>query len=122
MHLLEERTAALNTLIAAGEGLKAIELFYADQVTMQENDESPRVGKATCLAHEEQNLRKVKAFSAKLLNQAIDVRKMVVFSEWEITVNAINGKVFRLTEVSVQHWENGWIVSEKFYYKEIKFF
>ena len=117
MTTLEIKTAELNNLISTGETLKAIELFYSNDVSMQENEETPRIGKQKCLDHEKQNLQKVKQLSGKLLNQAI--HENVVFSEWEIIFTDKNDKTFKLTEVSVQHWVEGQIEKEKFYYKEI---
>jgi lactam utilization protein B len=116
---LEIKTARLNELISNGEGLKAIESFYAEKVIMQENEEIPRFGKQACLENEKQNLKRVKTVSGKLLNQAIDFRKNVVLSEWEIICITHDDKKWKLTEVSVQQWEDGMIVREKFYYKDL---
>lgn len=114
---LEIKTTELNNLIFNGETLKAIELFYSENVSMQENEETPRVGKSKCLDNEKQNLKNVKELKCKLLNQAINNKENVVFSEWEITVTNKNDKTVKLTEVSVQHWDKGKIEKEKFYYK-----
>lgn len=43
-----------------GETLKAVEYYYGEEVTMQENGEEPRCGKAFCMVHEQNNLAKVK--------------------------------------------------------------
>ena len=118
MKELEIKTAELNNLIFNGETLRAIELFYSDTVSMQENEETPRVGKQNCLDNEKQNLKNVKQFKCQLLNQAINNKENVVFSEWEITCTYNNNKTIKLTEVSVQHWEEGLISKEKFYYKD----
>jgi hypothetical protein len=116
---LEIKITQLNELISNGEGLKAIELFYADKVIMQENEEMPRFGKQACMENEKQNLKRVKTVNGKLLNQAIDFRKNVVLSEWEIICITPDDKKMKLTEVSVQQWEHGLIVKEKFYYKNM---
>lgn len=113
----EIKIAELNDLISTGETLKAIEVFYSNNVSMQENEETPRIGKLNCINHEKQNLQKVKLLKGNLLNQAIC--ENVVFSEWEIIFTDKNDKTFKLTEVSVQHWVEGQIEKEKFYYKEI---
>lgn len=115
---LEIKTIKLNDLIINGDTLKAMELFYADHVSMQENEDNPRIGKQTCLDNEKRNLQNVKKVINKLLNQAIDNKNNVVFSEWEITFLTKNDRVMGLKEVSVQQWDNGKIVKEKFYYKD----
>jgi hypothetical protein len=109
----------LNRLILAGQTLEAMEQFYADNVTMQENEDAPRVGKDTCLAHEKQMLARVSVLKATLHRQAIDEANGVVFSEWSYETTSHTGKVYILTEVSVQHWQNELILSEKFYYGKI---
>lgn len=86
MSVLEASINNLNELIKKGESILAMELFYADNVTMQENQEEPRRGKQVCIAHEIKNRERVIALESQLLNQAIDKKNNVVFSEWRITV------------------------------------
>jgi hypothetical protein len=117
---LKEKVTVLNTLIFSGDTLKAMELFYADDVEMQENDEPQRKGKKLCIDTEKENLQKVKAVESILLNQAIDEEKNIVFSEWEILCSYKENSKFLLREVSVQHWVAGQIIKEKFYYKSFR--
>jgi hypothetical protein len=60
MTALEIKKTVLNNLIIRGETAKAMELFYADNVIMQENEDEPRVGKAVCVEHERLVLKNVK--------------------------------------------------------------
>ena len=56
--------AAVEDLIAkvvGGKALEAFDRYYADDVTMQENDQPPRVGKAACRTFEADFLSKIKA-------------------------------------------------------------
>lgn len=115
---LEHKIAELNDLILKGDTLRALEIFYADTVVMQENEELPRIGKASCLENERGNLSNIKEFTYKLLNQAIDVKNNVVFSEWVINFTTNSDKKMKITEVSVQNWADGQIIREKFYYKD----
>jgi hypothetical protein len=117
MTTFEIKVAALNKLILNGNNLKAIALFYSNTVVIQENEEEPITGKSFYLDREKENIKNVKNYTAKLLNQAIDLKKKVVFSEWEIIITNKKNKVFQLKEVSVQHWKNGKIQREKFYYQ-----
>jgi ketosteroid isomerase-like protein len=60
----ESPKAAVEDLIAkvvGGKALEAFDRYYADDVTMQENEQPPRVGKAACRAFEEDFLSKIKA-------------------------------------------------------------
>jgi hypothetical protein len=117
MEKLKDKVNRLNKLIISGDILKAMELFYSNNVEMQENEEVPRKGKSNCLDTERSNLPKVKNVERKLLNQAINEEKNVVFSEWEILATAKDNCKFQLRQVSVQHWVDGQVVKEKFFYQ-----
>jgi hypothetical protein len=117
---LKVKVNALNQLIIAGDTLKAIEAFYSDNVEMQENEDIPRKGKTVCIATEKDNLQKVKSLESDLLSQAIDEENNIVFSEWDHFITYKDNSKFMLTEVSVQHWINGLIAKEKFYYKSFR--
>lgn len=114
---LKEKVNVLNQLIISGDAVKAMETFYSDDIEMQENEDVPRKGKNVCIDTERDNLQKVKNVKSILLNQAFDQEKNVVFSEWEFLITYKDNNKFMLTEVSIQHWLNGQIVKEKFYYK-----
>jgi hypothetical protein len=117
---LKEEVNALNQLIISGDTIKAMEIFYSNDIEMQENEDIPRKGKNICIDIEKANLQKVKSFECNLINQAINVEKNIVFSEWEFLVTYKDNNKFMLTEVSVQHWLDGQIVKEKFYYKSLR--
>ncbi len=119
MKPLSECVAELTELIRQNRTLEAMEQFYADNVTMQENETHPRVGKMACLEHERHLLARVTDMKSMLINQAINGQAGVVFSEWYMEATYLSGKQFSLTEISVQQWRNGQIVSEKFYYNTI---
>ena len=114
---LKKKVNALNQLIIHGETIKAIEIYYSDDIEMQENDDIPKKGKTVCIHTERNNLQKVKNVESILLNQALDEEINVVFSEWKFLVTYKDNSKFVLTEVSVQHWLDGQIAKEKFYYK-----
>ncbi|ASZ10945.1 nuclear transport factor 2 family protein [Chitinophaga pendula] len=116
MTTLPENVRALNDLITNNETLKAMELFYAHDVQMQENEDGPRKGKDACMEYEKMLLDMFDIHSI-LIDQAIDEKRNVVFSEWEMTItNKETTKSSKRTQVSVQHWHGGLIESEKFYY------
>lgn len=119
MKSLSDCVAELTKLIQQGQTIEAMDRFYADDVTMQENQQSPRIGKAVCLEHERRMLAGVTSMQAKLLNQAINGAADVVFSEWQYAFTDLSGQRFLLTEVSVQSWRNELISTEKFYYNKI---
>jgi len=117
---LKEKVNALNQLIISGDTIKAMETFYSNDIEMQENEDIPRKGKSVCIDTERGNLQKVKSLECNLINQAINVEKNIVFSEWNFLVTYKDNNKFMLTEVSVQYWLDGQIAKEKFYYKNFR--
>jgi hypothetical protein len=117
MNDFSRRVQAFNQLALASKTVEAMETFYADDVEMQENEDEPRKGKAFCLEYEKQNLTKTKAVEFKLLHQVIDEKQELVFSEWQIDFTNNDDKRFLLKEAIAQHWKNGLVHREKFYYK-----
>ena len=114
---IEASVRHLHELITSGQTLLSMETYYAEDVEMQENEETPRAGKAACMSHEQENLKKVKHFSATLLHSAIDSEQGIAFSEWEFAIVTLSGKTTAFREVSVQQWRDGKVVREKFYYR-----
>jgi hypothetical protein len=117
---LKEKVNALNKLIISGDTIEAMEIFYSNDIEMQENEDIPRKGKTVCIDIERANLQRVKSLECNLINQAIDEEKKIVFSEWDFLVTYKDNKKSMLTEVSVQQWLDGQIAKEKFYYKSLR--
>ena len=107
----------LNKQILTGDFPGAFEKFYADDVVMQENDEAPRNGKPACRKAEEEFIASVEQFhGAKLLGSAVNGDTS--FSEWEYDMTFKGGNRVKMTEVSARRWQNGKVVSERFYYNK----
>jgi replicative superfamily II helicase len=117
MATLKDQVQSLTFLILNGDTIRAMELYYSDDVEKKENEELPIVGKQECIDIERSNQQKLKEVHSKLLNQAVDTDKNVVFSEWEYIYTYKDNRKFLLRTVSVQQWVNGLITREKYYYK-----
>jgi hypothetical protein len=116
--LLKEKVQTFNQLIINDETVKAMEVFYADDVELQENEAPPRKGKEACIAREKAALAKF-GLGIEIIKQAVDEETQVVFSEYLMTITNIETqKVSYRTEISVQQWQNGLVTKEKFYYNE----
>lgn len=114
--LLKEKVQTFNQLIINDETVKAMEVFYADGVELQENETPPRAGKDASITREKFLLSKF-GLAIEIIKQAVDEVNQVVFSEYQMTItNLETQKVTYRTEISVQQWENGLITKEKFYY------
>lgn len=102
-------------LVEAGQFVPAIEAFYAEHATMQENHRPPRVGKAVLLAHERKNLTGVRSVAVRCVRPVFQAGGQVVI-RWQFEFSDIHGGVARVDELALQRWEGGLIVEEKFFY------
>lgn len=115
MNDIKDKVEDLVKMINEGKILEAFEKYYADNVTMQENEDEVRVGKNTNREYEKTFVEGIVEFhSGKTLGIATGDNYSTVESFMDVT-HKDWGRVAR-TQVAVQRWENGKIVSEKFYY------
>lgn len=105
----------LNEMILAGQAIEAFEKFYADDIVMQENDQPPRVGKATNREFEQQFFGMIKEFHGATLGD-VAVGGDVSFSEWTFDVTFQDGNRVANPQVTRRKWQDGKIVNERFYH------
>ncbi len=106
---------ALNEAILSGKALEAFEQYYADDVVMQENSDTPRVGKDVNRQAEVDFFSSLAEFhEGKLLSSAVNGD--VAFGEWFMDVTFKNGTRYKLAQTAVRRWKDGRIVNERFYY------
>ncbi len=112
---LKARVEDLNRMILEGQILEAIDKHYADDVVMQENEQPPTVGKAANRAREAEFLANLVEFRGAEV-KAVTVGEGVTMVEWffDYTHAAWGDRTYH--QVSVQHWEDGQIIHERFYY------
>jgi len=114
---LEKSVTELNGMIKAGKVLEAFDKFYADNVTMQENNDAPRVGKAENRKAEEAFVGGIQEFGT-WTPLSVGIGDGVAFVEWTCTFKHKEWGQVTMNQVSVQHWKDGKIVSERFYYSK----
>lgn len=115
MNTIQDKIAALNQLVLEGKALEAFEKFYHPAVVMQENENIPVTGK-------DANRKRETDF----FNSITDFRKAevkgVAFGEnlstviWHYDYTHKDWGVRNYTQVSVQHWAEGLIIREQFFY------
>ncbi|MET0389088.1 MAG: nuclear transport factor 2 family protein [Polyangiales bacterium] len=115
MPSLAELEQQLNRMLLDGHNDAAIERFYADDATLQENNEPPTVGKAAILARERGFVENV-AESKPTVLHSFAVGDGVTFSEWTYDMTFKDGTRFVLHEIARRHWQDGKVVRERFYY------
>ncbi len=114
---LRDDVNALNSMILQGQIMEAFEKYYADDVTMQENNGEPRVGKVTNRAYEEAFVSSLTAFNGAEV-QALAVNEedgLTMVQWWMAFTHKEYGDIDR-TQVCVQQWKDGQIVHERFFY------
>lgn len=113
MKNLQELESELNQITASGKILEALEGFYADNCSFQEGNQPPRVGKKTQHAHLEAFFKTLKAFNGATLHSAT-VGDGVTMTEWTFDMVGPDGPIV-WNEILRRHWENGKVVSERYY-------
>lgn len=110
-----ESVQRLIRLVEDDQTVQAMQEFYADDATMQENNQPPRAGLPHLLEHEQAALRKFKAIRAQP-GQAFFISGDQVVIHWIFDFTTHDNRRFRLDELAYQTWSDEKIVKERFYY------
>ena len=112
---IKEKIENLNNLILEGKAMDGFEKYYDDAVVMQENELAPTVGKDANRQREIAFFGNITDFrGAKVLDVA--ATDNVSFVTWHFDYTHKEWGIRNYTQVSVQHWKNGKIVKEQFFY------
>ena len=102
-------------VVSQNRHLEAIEAFYADDATMQENNQAPRFGRANLMEHERQAMARVKSvFTHPVDSFFVDGDRVVI--HWVFDFTLPDDRVFRIDELAHQNWHDDKIVRERFFY------
>jgi ketosteroid isomerase-like protein len=107
----------LNEFIAAvesGDHAGAIERYYTEDSSMQENAASPRVGRDVLVAHERAVLARMSHVYSKAILSVMEDDRVAIHWIFELTDKS--GKVHRVDEVALQEWRGDRIFRERFFY------
>lgn len=115
METLFTKISDLNDLILQGKTMEAFEKYYHENVVMQENEHPPTIGKAANRKREEEFFSSITEFrTAKPLK--VSVGEGITMVEWYYDYTHKDWGLRNYTQVSVQEWQDGKIIKEKFYY------
>lgn len=115
MENLKQNITTLNDMILQGRVMEAFDKFYHDDVVMQENDSPPTIGKAANRRREEEFLSSIVDFRKEdVLDVAVG--DSVTMVRWVLDFTHKDWGDKQYTQVSVQHWADGKIVREQFFY------
>lgn len=115
MDKLLEKITDLNDLVLQGKIMEAFEKYYHPDVVMQENEDPPTVGKAANRKREKEFLASITDFR-KAEPIHVTVGDNVTMVEWHYDYTHKDWGKRNYRQISVQEWNNGHIVKEKFYY------
>ena len=115
--------ATLERFIARDESnahVEAIEEFYAEGASMQENNEPPRVGRDTLVAHEARALSMAASVTSQCVRPVFLAGDHVVV-RWIFEFTGHDGSKRRIEELAYQRWEGERIAQEQFFYDPKQF-
>ena len=110
-----ERVAALIAMVELGQYVEAIQEFYAEDATMQENGAPPRGGRDKLVEGER------KMLAAHSAARTLPVESFLVDGDysvirWVFVFTRRDGTSFRMEELAHQRWRGDRIVEERFFY------
>ena len=102
-------------MVESGQHDAAIERFYSDDATMQENQTEPRRGRAALVAAE----RKMMASASEIRSQCVRpllIEGDTVVIQWIFEFDLRDGSLLHIEELAHQTWRGEQIARERFFY------
>jgi hypothetical protein len=107
-------------LVEAGKGIDALDKFYAENASMQENQAQPRLGKAALLAHETAAQASATGMTARCVRPILIEGEIVVI-RWAFDYVDGQGRAVHFQELAYQRWVGDSISEEQFFYDPAQF-
>ena len=101
-------------IVESGDHAGAIERYYTEDASMQENAAPPRVGRNGLVAHERGFLERMSHVYSKAMSSVLEGDHVAIHWIFELTDKS--GKVRRADEVALQEWRGDRIFRERFFY------
>ena len=101
--------------VEEGAHAEACEEFYTEHSTMQENQATPRIGRAAHVANERKVLARAKAITSTCV-RPIFVNGDKVVIRWIFDFEWQDGSRTHMEELAYQSWEGEQIAEETFFY------
>jgi hypothetical protein len=112
---IENALYDLNNLVISGKALEAFDKYYHNDVSMQENDLPPMVSKEANKKREIEFFNNVTEFRGAEV-KGVGVGDDISFVIWHYDYTHKDWGVRNYSQVSIQQWEDGKIINEKFVY------
>ena len=102
-------------MVESGAHVRAIETFYAEDGSMQENLGPPRVGRSLLMAHEQKVLDATAAVRSTCVRPVfVDGDHVVI--RWIFEFEKKDGRRLRMEELAYQTWRGEQLQHEQFFY------
>jgi hypothetical protein len=101
--------------VESGAHAEAIAEFYVEHGQMRENQGTPRVGRASLVAHEQSVLARARSVES-ICVRPILVNGPIVVIRWIFRFQWQSGTVTEMEELAYQRWEGEHIAEEQFFY------
>jgi ketosteroid isomerase-like protein len=110
-----ERLNEFIAVVESGDHAGAIERYYTEDASMQENAAPPRVGRDVLVAHERGVLARMSKVYSSAISSVLEGDRVAIHWLFELTDKS--GKMLRVDEVSLQEWRGDKIFRERFFYQ-----
>lgn len=105
-------------VVESGDHAGAIERYYTEDSSMQENTAPPRAGRDELVAHERAVLARMSQVYSKAISSVVEGDHVAIHWIFELTDKS--GKVRRIDEVALQEWRGDKVFRERFFYDPTK--
>ena len=105
-------------VVVSGDHAGAIERYYTEDASMQENAAVPRVGRDLLVAQERATLERVKSVTSTCVSSILEGDRVAI--NWVFDFTYLSGKTAQIDEVALQQWRGGKIFCERFFYEPPK--
>ncbi|MCW5702378.1 MAG: nuclear transport factor 2 family protein [Bradyrhizobium sp.] len=109
-----ERVDEFIAVVESGDHVGAIERYYTEDASMQENAAPPRLGRDLLVAHEKAALSRMSSVDSKCLSSVVEGDRVAI--HWNFVLTEKSGKVRRFDEIALQEWQGDRIFRERFFY------
>ncbi len=105
-------------VVESGDHAGAIERYYTEDSSMQENASPPRVGRDLLVTHERGVLARMSHVYSKAVSSIVEGDDVAIHWIFELTDRT--GEVHRVDEIALQQWRGDRIFRERFFYDPSK--
>jgi len=102
-------------LVESNAHVEAVEAFYTENASMQENQSPPRVGRDNHMANERRVLARARALTSRCIRPVFVHGDRVVI-RWVFRFEWHDGTVTQMEELAYQRWEGERVAEETFFY------